>query len=71
MKKIEFSEILGELLRENNLTQSAFAKKAGIKQSQVSEWLKGKAKPGYDNLKQIALAFDVSADYLLGLTDEY
>ncbi len=40
-----------------------------IKQSQVSEWLKGKAKPGYDLLKKIAVAYDVSADYLLGLKD--
>ncbi len=67
----EFGEILREFLKENSLSQQAFALKAGIKQSQVSEWLKGKAKPGYDNLRQIALAFSISADYFLGLTDEY
>lgn len=67
----DFSRILAEFLKENNLTQVAFAKKANVKQSQVSEWLKGKAKPGYDTLKQIALAFNVSADYLLGITDAY
>ena len=55
----------------NKLTQTAFAQKVGIKQSQVSEWLKGKAKPGYDLLKQICLAFDISADYLLGIKDKY
>lgn len=43
-----FSEILKEFLTLNNLTQTAFAEAVGIKQSQVSEWLKGKAKPGYD-----------------------
>ncbi len=64
-----FSDILKEFLINNNLTQTAFAKAAGVKQSQVSEWLKGKAKPGYDLLKKIAVAFDVSADYLLGLKD--
>ena len=67
----EFGEILREFLKENNLTQQSFAQSANVKQSQVSEWLKGKAKPGYDNLRQIALAFHVSADYFLGLTDEY
>ena len=52
-----------DFLIENNLTQVAFAKAIGVKQSQVSEWLKGKAKPGYDTLKSMALAFNVSADY--------
>lgn len=66
-----FSDILREFLDLNKLTQTAFAQKVGIKQSQVSKWLKGKAKPGYDLLKQICLAFDISADYLLGIKDKY
>ena len=66
-----FSDILREFLDLNKLTQTAFAQKVGIKQRQVSEWLKGKAKPGYDLLKQICLAFDISADYLLGIKDKY
>lgn len=66
-----FSDILREFLDLNKLTQTAFAQKVGIKQSQVSEWLKGKAKPGYDLLKQICIAFDISADYLLGIKDKY
>ena len=64
-----FSEILKEFLAENNLTQVAFAKAIGVKQSQVSEWLKGKAKPGYDTLKTMAVAFNVSADYFLGIKE--
>ena len=64
-----FSEILKDFLAENNLTQVAFAKTVGVKQSQVSEWLKGKAKPGYDTLKTMALAFNISADYFLGIKD--
>ena len=43
----------------------------GVKQSQVSEWLKGKASPGFYMLRQICLAFNVSADYFLGLTNVY
>lgn len=68
---IEFKEILKEFLENKNLTQVAFAQKVGVKQSQVSEWLKGKAKPGYDILKSIALSFDISADYLLGIKETY
>ena len=64
-----FSEILKDFLSENNLTQAAFAGMIGVKQSQVSEWLKGKAKPGYDILKSMALAFNISADYFLGIKE--
>ena len=67
----EFGQILKEFLAENNLTQSLFAQKIDVKPSQVSEWLKGKAKPGYDTLKQMVTAFNVSADYFLGITDNY
>ena len=64
-----FSQILKDFLLENNLTQSTFASMIGVKQSQVSEWLKGKAKPGYDTLKSMALAFNISADYFLGIKE--
>ena len=65
----EFKEILRDFLNEKNLTQVAFARAIGVKQSQVSEWLKGKAKPGYDVLKKMAIAFNVSADYFLGIEE--
>ena len=65
----EFREILAEFLLQKNLTQTAFAKMIDVKQSQVSEWLKGKAKPGYDTLKKMSLTFGVSADYFLGVSD--
>ena len=67
----DFGKILYEFLRENEMTQSYFAQRVGVKQSQVSEWLKGKAKPGYDTLKKISEALEVPADYFLGLTDTY
>lgn len=64
-----FSDILKDFLNENDLTQVSFAKMIGVKQSQVSEWLKGKAKPGYDTLRSMALAFNISADYFLGIKE--
>lgn len=66
-----FSQILKEFLKENNLTQTAFACMIGAKQSQVSEWLKGKAKPGYDFIKAMSQAFGITSDYFLGLTELY
>lgn len=66
-----FEEILREFLLINNLTQTAFASAIGVKQSQVSEWINGKAKPGYDTLRRISLAFNVSADYFLGIKESF
>ena len=67
----EFKEILKHFLEENNLTQVAFARIIGVKQSQVSEWLKGKAKPGYDTLKVMSKNFCIPSDYFLGLCEDY
>lgn len=68
---IKFEEILREFLIIENLTQTEFAMKIDVKQSQVSEWLSGKAKPGYDILRRMSLAFGISADYFLGIKDTF
>lgn len=65
----DFSDILRNLMKERKFTQTKLAELMDIKQSQISEWLSGKAQPGYDNLRKLAQVFEVSADYLLMLTD--
>ena len=65
---MNFVEILNEILIIKKLNQTQFAKLLGVKQSQVSEWLNGKSKPGYDNLKAICVSTGVSGDQLLGIT---
>ena len=64
---MDFIEILKDILIDYNLNQSQLAKKIGVKQSQVSEWLKGKSKLGYDNIKSICISLGLSADRILGL----
>ena len=66
---MDFIKLLTELMKENDLNQTQLANLLNIKQSQVSEWLKGKSKPGYDNLKNLCLVLGVSADIILGLKD--
>ena len=66
---MDFIEILKDIMVEYNLNQSQLAKMIGVKQSQISEWLKGKSKPGYDNLKSICIALGISGDRLLGLEE--
>ncbi len=68
---LEFKEILQNYLKENSLTQTQFAFIINVKQSQISEWLNGKAKPAYHMLKQIVKKTGVPADFWLGLSDEY
>lgn len=68
---MEFTKILKDILLLNGYTQKELAKIIGVKQSQISEWLKGKAKPGYDSLKAMVINIpNVTANYLLGLEDE-
>lgn len=62
----EFRNVLAEFLKDNGISQTAFAKATGVKQSQVAEWLIGKNCPNYFTLKNICLAYDISADYFFG-----
>lgn len=64
---MDFIDILKEIMVDFNLNQTQLAEKIGLKQSQISEWLKGKSKPGYDSVKQICKALQISADRVLGL----
>jgi len=65
--EMEFKEVLKEFLIEHSLTQKEFADIIGVKQSQVSEWLKGKSNPGYINLRNMSLKFGISANYWLNI----
>lgn len=64
---MEFKEILKEYLESNGLNQTQFAKIIGVKPSQVSEWLKGKAKPAYDIMKSILKNTEQSAEFWFDL----
>ena len=66
-REVEFKEIFKTIMIDLNLNQTEVAAKLGIKQSQVSEWLKGKSKPGYDNLRNICIKLGVDPDELLGI----
>lgn len=66
---MDFIDILKDIMIDFNLNQSQLAEKIGLKQSQVSEWLKGKSKPGYDSLRAICRALGISGDRILGLDE--
>ena len=66
--------MLGQRLRllrhERKLTQEALGKILGVGKTAISQYEKGTRKPDADMLKRMAEFFNVSADFLLGLTDK-
>lgn len=53
-------EILLEIMKKGNvLSQSILAEVTGIKQQQISSYIKGKRKPKLSTLQEIAKAVDV------------
>jgi len=65
---------LGERLRlareKKELTQIAVFKKIGIHNKTLSGYENSVASPDPESLKDLALLYDVSSDYLLGITNE-
>lgn len=59
-----------ELRIETELTQGELAKVLGITQDSISLWEKGKRIPDTPYIAKLAEYFGVSADYLLGLSDD-
>ncbi len=67
------SERIFKLLKEKNMTQAEFAKRAGIACSTVSEWKKRKTNPSADKIMDICAALEVTPEQLLsgrGLDEE-
>lgn len=66
---IEFSQRLRELRQEKGLSMKQLAKELGTTDAAVSNWENGINEPKISYLKSIAVYFDVTADYLIGLED--
>lgn len=69
MKK-KFAQRLKELRVENEMSQTALAKKIKISQQTVAAWEQRGIKPSVDKLIVLAKTLNTSVDYLLGLTDK-
>ncbi|MBQ9117950.1 MAG: helix-turn-helix transcriptional regulator [Clostridia bacterium] len=65
-----FAQRLKELHVENNLTQAELAHAIGYTQRAVSKWINGQAEPSATAILRCAEFFDVSTDYLLGVSDK-
>lgn len=71
MKPILFCERFNEILKTCGLTQREIAKRCHIYKTNISQYKNGETQPTLQVLMNLCEVLDVSADYLLGLTDEY
>ena len=67
-KNQEFAQRLNELLKKNNITQSELAKEFNVNQITISQYERGTRQISLDMLINYAKKFNVSTDYILGLT---
>ena len=65
-----FVKRINKLIEENKITKYKLAKEIGANKQSVIWWCNGTNEPKISSLYKIAVYFDVSADYLIGLEDE-
>ena len=65
-----FGERLREIRIENGESREALGKAIGVRLSQVAEMENGRKGTTLERLVVLCRHYNVSADYLLGLTDE-
>ena len=65
-----FSKRINELMVEENVSARALADAIGVQRKSIFLWRGGRYYPKYDALIKLAHYFEVSAEYLLGLSDE-
>ncbi len=69
--RTRFAERLKELRADKNIGQNALAKALDLSNASVSYWETGKQVPSAEAVYKLARFFNVSADYLLGLKEDY
>ena len=65
----KFEDRLKELRTEKRLTHAQLAQRAGVTESAISMWETGQRFPRKSTMVRLCEIFDVSHDYLLGVSD--
>jgi len=66
-----FSERLRKTLSDLSISRYKLAKDLNISQQTVANWYHGENEPKATQIAILCNYLDVSADYLLGISDEY
>lgn len=67
--KYEIKYRIKELRKEKNLTQKQLAALMNKSETGLASWEQGLSEPNVNDLRLLCKIFEVSADYLLGLSD--
>ena len=67
----DFGRKIKELRESKRITQKELGKILSIRNTTISAWEKDIAEPPLETIKKLCIMFDVSADYLLGLEDDF
>lgn len=59
-----YIEIIKQIMSDKRLSQQKFADIIGVNQTTVSQWLLGKKKPNYDNIKTLCEKFNIEPNDL-------
>jgi transcriptional regulator with XRE-family HTH domain len=65
-----FSERLRRIRKEKLVNQIELAAFLSVAQNTVSNWEIGRAQPDIDTIVKISDFFEISTDYLLGVSDK-
>ncbi|MDY6324696.1 MAG: helix-turn-helix transcriptional regulator [Catonella sp.] len=68
---MNFNVRLRTLRQKHKLTQSELADILGLKPTAISNYESKRNEPSFDKLIALSKYFDVSCDYLLGVSDAY
>ena len=70
MNNMSIGSKLVQLRTEKQITQTELGKILGVGKTTISNYETGYSTPDAEMLKKIATSFNVSTDYILGLTDD-
>ncbi len=68
---MRFQERIADAIRDSGYNQKAVAKILNISEGNISNWKKGINLPSIEILYKLCIILNVSADYLLGLEDDF
>ena len=67
---VAYTKRMRDLREDHDLTQKHIADKLGMKQQQYQAYESGAVQLPITKLQDLCVLYEVSADYLLGLTDD-
>ena len=61
----EISEKLAEAIQQGGMTQTELAQKIGVRQQQISSYIKGHTLPSLDTLSRLCSVLDLDSNEIL------